>query len=253
MGLGATTAFANARTHSDLAGGTACEHTSLRPLRLQRLLSYLSAHAASLTGAGGTAIYPVLSNGPTPTPRKTGDTVNYQAIGSGGGIKQIEAETVTFANTDMPLKPDDLAKNSLVQFPLVIISIIRRQPAGVKPGELVFDGPTLADIYLGKITKWDDPAIKKLNPNVKLPHHGDHRRSTVPTARARPSTSPTISPKSARTGRARSAQAPPSNWPNGVGGKGNAGVAVHVAAESTARSAMSNTPMPWKTTWSTPT
>ena len=96
--------------------------------------------------------------------------MNYQSIGSGGGIKQIEAKTVTFGATDMPLKVDQLEKDGLVQWPMVmgaIVPVVNLE--GVKPGDMVFDGETLANIYLGKITKWDDPAIKKLNPNVKLP------------------------------------------------------------------------------------
>ena len=131
-------------------------------------------------------------SGPTQYAKDTGDTINYQPIGSGGGIKQIESKTVLFANTDMPLKPDEVAKNGLVQFPQVIISITPVvHLAGIKPGEIVLDGPTLADVYLGKIKQWDDPAIKKLNPNVTLPHQRSPR-SIVPTAPAPPSTSPTI-------------------------------------------------------------
>src|SRR6516225_1960869 len=126
-----------------------------------------AADAATFTGAGGTAIYPVLSKWADQYAKETGNTINYQAIGSGGGIKQIEAKTVPFANTDMPLKPDELSKNDLVQFPQVIISITPVvHLAGVKPGELVLDGPTLAGIYLDRIKEWDDSAIKKLNPNV---------------------------------------------------------------------------------------
>ena len=130
-----------------------------------------TAHAENLTGAGGTAIYPVLSKWADQYAKKTGNDVNYQAIGSGGGIEQIEAKTVLFANTDMPLKPDDVEKNNLIQFPQVIISITPVvNLKGINPGELVFDGPTLADVFLGKITEWDDPAIKKLNPKAPLPH-----------------------------------------------------------------------------------
>jgi phosphate transport system substrate-binding protein len=129
-----------------------------------------TADAATFTGAGGTAIYPVLSRWADQYAKETGNTINYQAIGSGGGIKQIEAKTVPFANTDMPLKPDELSKNDLVQFPQVIISITPVvHLAGVKPGELVLDGLTLAGIYLGRIREWDE-AIKKLNPKVNLPH-----------------------------------------------------------------------------------
>lgn len=130
-----------------------------------------AVQAENLTGAGGTAIYPVLSKWADQYAAKTGNDVNYQAIGSGGGIEQIEAKTVLFANTDMPLKPEDVEKNNLVQFPQVIISITPVvNLKGIKPGEPVFDRPTLADVFLGKITEWDDPAIKKPNPKVSLQH-----------------------------------------------------------------------------------
>jgi phosphate transport system substrate-binding protein len=129
-----------------------------------------TALAANITGAGSTFIYPVFAKWADTYKTKTGNGLNYQSIGSGGGIKQVEAKTVTFGATDKPLSDDELAKNGLVQFPMVmggIVPIFNVQ--GVKPGELVLDGTTLADIYLGTITKWDDPAIAKLNPKVKLP------------------------------------------------------------------------------------
>jgi hypothetical protein len=111
-----------------------------------------NANAASLTGAGGTAIDPLVSKWAAQYAKETGDDINYQAIGSDGGIEQIESKTVLFANTDMPLKPEDVAKNGLVQFPQVIISITPVvYLCGIKSGELVFDGPTLANVYLGKI------------------------------------------------------------------------------------------------------
>jgi len=152
-----------------------------------------NVHAASLTGAGGTAIYPVLSKWADTYAKETGDMVNYQAIGSGGGIKQIESKTVLFANTDMPLTHDEIVKNDLVQFPQVIISITPVvHLSGIKPGEIVLDGPTLAGIYLGDIKQWDDPAIKKLNPNVTLPTK-PLPRCIGRTAREPRSISPTIS------------------------------------------------------------
>src|SRR5262245_10567930 len=130
-----------------------------------------NAEAENITGAGGTAIYPVLSKWADQNAKETGVRINYQAIGSGGGIKQIESKTVLFANTDMPLTRDELAKNNLVQFPQLVISITPVvHLSGIKPGDIVLDGPTLAGIYLGNIKQWDDPAIKKLNPNVSLPH-----------------------------------------------------------------------------------
>jgi phosphate ABC transporter phosphate-binding protein len=102
--------------------------------------------------------------------KETGIGLNYQSIGSGGGIKQIKAATVTFGATDAPLTGDDLTASGLAQFPMVmggIVPVINVE--GIKPGELVLDGPTLAQIFLGSITKWDDEAIKKLNPDAKLP------------------------------------------------------------------------------------
>src|SRR5690242_14481236 len=120
-----------------------------------------TALAADISGAGSTFIYPVFA--------KLADTYKT-AIGSGGGIKQVEAKTVTFGATDKPLSDDELAKNGLVQFPMVmggIVPIVNID--GVKPGDLVLDGKTLADLFLGKITSWDDPAIKALNPALTLP------------------------------------------------------------------------------------
>jgi phosphate transport system substrate-binding protein len=188
----------------------------------------MSAHAASLTGAGGTAIYPVLSKWAAQYANETGDTVNYQPIGSGGGIKQIEAKTVLFANTDMPLKPDELATQGLVQFPQVIISITPVvHLAGIKPGDLVFDGPTLADVYLGKIGYWDDPEIKKLNPTVTLPHQA------ITTVHRSDGSGTTFNftnylSKISAEWKSKVGEGTAVNWPNGVGGKGNPGVASYV-------------------------
>ena len=129
-----------------------------------------SAFAADITGAGATFPFPIYSKWANSYKKETGNGLNYQSIGSGGGIKQIEAKTVTFGASDMPLKVEQLDKDGLVQWPMVMGAIVPVVNIdGVKPGDMVFDGTTLADIYLGKITKWDDPAIKKLNPNVKLP------------------------------------------------------------------------------------
>jgi phosphate transport system substrate-binding protein len=187
-----------------------------------------NVQAASLTGAGGTAIYPLLSKWADQYAKEKGDTVNYQAIGSGGGIKQIQAKTVLFANTDMPLKPADVAKAGLVQFPQGIISITPVvHLAGIKAGELVFDGPTLAKIYLGEIKQWDDPAIKQLNPNVKLPskpittvHRSDGSGTTFNFTNY-------LSKVSAEW-KSKVGEGTSVNWPNGVGGKGNPGVASYV-------------------------
>jgi len=187
-----------------------------------------SAQAKDLSGAGSTAIYPVLAKWADAYHSETGIAVNYQAIGSGGGIKQIEAGTVDFGASDKPLKPDYLKQKNLAQFPAVIISItpVVNLP-GVKPGELVLDGPTLADIYLGKITYWDAAAIKKLNPHVKLPHVGIsvvHRSDGSGTTFNFTNYLGKVSPEwDQKVGADVSV-----DWPVGVGGKGNAGVASNV-------------------------
>ncbi len=187
-----------------------------------------AAHAETLTGAGGTAIYPVLSKWADAYQKQFGDAVNYQAIDSGGGIKQIEAKTVLFGNTDMPLQPADLDKNNLVQFPQVIISIVPVvNLKGVKSGELVFDGQTLADIYLGKIKNWDDPAIKKLNPKANLTHEAIavvYRSDGSGTTFNFTNYLSKVSAEwKSKVGDGTSVQ-----FPLGVGGKGNAGVANYV-------------------------
>src|SRR3954451_16988808 len=129
-----------------------------------------SAFAADITGAGATFPFPIYSKWADAYKKETGNGLNYQSIGSGGGIKQIQAKTVTFGATDAPLKPEQLEKDGLAQWPMVmgaIVPVVNSE--ATKPGELVFDAETLANVYLGKVTQWDDPAIKKRNPNVKLP------------------------------------------------------------------------------------
>ncbi len=129
-----------------------------------------NARAADITGAGSTFAYPILAKWADAYKTATGNGLNYQSIGSGGGIKQIEAKTVTFGASDQPLTVADLDKNSLVQFPFIMGAIVMVVNLdGVKAGDMVLDGPAVANIYLGKITKWNDPAIAKLNPNLKLP------------------------------------------------------------------------------------
>ncbi len=187
-----------------------------------------AASADTLNGAGGTAIYPVLSVWAQDYQKTGGDQVNYQAIGSGGGIKQIEAKTVDFANSDKPLMHDDLAKNGLVQFPQVIISIVPVvNLPGIKPGQLLLDGKTLAAIFLGTITKWNDPAIAKLNPGLKLPdmaiitvHRADGSGTTFNFTNYLGKVS---ADWKSQVGSDTSVA-----WPNGVAGKGNAGVAASV-------------------------
>src|SRR3974390_359292 len=129
-----------------------------------------SAFTADITGAGATFPYPIYSKWADAYKKETGTGLNYQSIGSGAGIKQIQAKTVTFGATDAPLKPEQLEKDGLVQWPMVmgaIVPVVNLE--GIKPGELVFDGATLASVYLGKITKWDDPAIDRLNTRGKMP------------------------------------------------------------------------------------
>lgn len=181
-----------------------------------------------LSGAGGTAIYPVLANWAAQYHGLTGVAVNYQPIGSGGGIQQIETGTVAFANSDMPLPPATLRANHLVQFPALIVGItpVVNIP-GIHPGDMVLSGPVLADIFLGDIKYWDDPRIAKLNPGVALPHmavitvhRSDGSGTTFNFTRYLSAVSPAWH---TRVG-ADTAVA----WPNGVGGKGNAGVASFV-------------------------
>src|SRR4051812_9500754 len=155
--------------------------------------------------------------------------MNYQSIGSGGGIKQIKAKTVTFGATDAPLKGDELEKDGLVQFPMVmggIVPVVNLE--GVKPGDLVINGPTLAKIFLGEIKKWNDPAIAKLNGSVKLPdqaiaivHRSDGSGTTFNFAYYLAEVSPDWKSK---VGVNTALE-----WPAGIGAKGNEGVANNVA------------------------
>ncbi len=189
----------------------------------------LAANAAeTLTGAGGTAIYPVLQVWAAKYAQQGGDSINYQAIGSGGGIKQIEAKTVDFANSDKPLMHADLASNQLVQFPQVIISIVPIvNLPGIKSGDMVLNGMVLSKIFLGEIVKWNDPAIKALNPKLNLPstailtvHRADGSGTTFNFANYLSKVNPEWASKvGADTA---------IDWPGGVGGKGNAGVAADV-------------------------
>src|SRR5476649_1876706 len=128
------------------------------------------AMAAEITGAGSTFVFPVVAKWSAVYKGVSGDSLNYQSIGSGGGIAQIKAKTVTFGATDKPLSSKELAAAGLAQFPVVIGGIVPIvNVRGVAPGQLVLDGQTLALIFMGKIARWDDPAIKKLNPGVNLP------------------------------------------------------------------------------------
>ena len=196
------------------------------------LASVPAVAGTTMSGAGSTAIYPVLSIWAQKYQAKTGDSVNYQAIGSGGGIQQISNKTVDFGATDKPLKPEDLDQRGLMQFPMIIISIV---PAinlpGIKSGELTIDGPTLADIYLGKITKWNDPALVKLNPKAKLPNQAIvvvHRSDGSGTTFNFTNYLGKVNAEwKENVGSDTSV-----SWPTGLGGKGNEGVAGSVQQSS---------------------
>ncbi|HEY1773019.1 MAG TPA: phosphate ABC transporter substrate-binding protein PstS [Gammaproteobacteria bacterium] len=188
-----------------------------------------SAADQQLTGAGGTAIYPVLSDWANTYDKTTGVAVNYQAIGSGGGIQQIEAKTVQFANSDKPLTPGVLAQNNLAQFPAVIIGItpVVNIP-GVAPGQMVLNGAVLADIFQAKITNWNDKAIAALNPGLTLPdmqitavHRSDGSGTTFNFTNYLSKVSDDWNTKIGSDTAV--------SWPSGeLGGKGNAGVASFV-------------------------
>ncbi|HWW33831.1 MAG TPA: phosphate ABC transporter substrate-binding protein PstS [Xanthobacteraceae bacterium] len=189
----------------------------------------LPAAAVEISGAGATFPYPVYAKWADTYKKDTGVGLNYQSIGSGGGIKQIEAKTVTFGATDAPLKGPELEKFGLVQFPMVmggIVPVVNID--GVSPGELVIDGPTLAGIFLGTIKTWDDPAIKKLNPNAKLPsqaiavvHRSDGSGTTFNFTYYLAEASADWKSK---VGSATSVE-----WPVGIGAKGNEGVSNNVS------------------------
>src|SRR5258708_23917639 len=128
-----------------------------------------AASAVDITGAGATFPYPIYAKWADAYKKETGVGMNYQSIGSGGGIKQIGAKTVDFGASDMPLKPEELEKSGLMQFPTVIggdVPVVNIK--GVAPGQMRLNGEVLADIFLGKVTKWNEPAIANLNPGVQL-------------------------------------------------------------------------------------
>ncbi|MBR0902034.1 phosphate ABC transporter substrate-binding protein PstS [Bradyrhizobium liaoningense] len=191
--------------------------------------SATAAFAADITGAGATFPFPIYSKWADAYKKETGNGLNYQSIGSGGGIKQIQAKTVTFGASDAPLKAEQLEKDGLVQWPMVmgaIVPVVNLE--GVKPGELVFDGETLANIYLGKITKWDDAAIKKLNPNVKLPP------DAITVVRRSDGSGTTFNftnylSKASADWKSKIGEGTAVEWPVGVGAKGNEGVSGNIS------------------------
>jgi phosphate transport system substrate-binding protein len=187
-----------------------------------------AAHAADVTGAGSTFAYPILAKWADAYKSSTNVGLNYQSIGSGGGIKQIKAKTVDFGASDMPLDAEDLEKNGLVQFPVIMGGVVPVVNVdGVKPGELKMSGDVLAKIYMGKVTKWNAPEIAALNPGVKLPadeiavvHRADGSGTTFIWTNYLSKTSPDFK-GTVGVGTAV-------KWPVGVGGKGNEGVAANV-------------------------
>lgn len=187
------------------------------------------ALAADITGAGSTFVYPVLAKWSVAYKGTSGTGINYQSIGSGGGISQVKAKTVTFGATDKPLMANDLNASGLIQFPVVIGGIVPVvNVPGVKAGQLVLDGPALANIYMGKIKSWDDPAIKRLNPSVSLParsivvvHRADGSGTTFNFA----TYLSRVSADWKNTVGADTAV----EWPTGIGAKGNEGVAGNVS------------------------
>ena len=141
-----------------------------------------AAQAADISGAGATFPYPIYSKWADAYKKQTGVGLNYQSIGSGGGIKQIKAKTVTFGASDMPLKPEDLKAAGLVQFPMIIGGVVPVvNIKGVAPGQLVLDGATVAAIYLGEITKWNDARDQEAEPEAGAAGHGD--RAGLPLGR----------------------------------------------------------------------
>ncbi|QLG88359.1 phosphate ABC transporter substrate-binding protein PstS [Chitinibacter bivalviorum] len=194
------------------------------------LLAGLFTHAiaADITGAGATFPYPLYAKWAEQYKAKTGIGLNYQSIGSGGGIKQIQAKTVDFGASDMPLKPEELDKSGLLQFPTVVGGVVPViNVPGVKPGQVKLSNQVLADIYLGKIKKWNDPALTALNAGVALP---DQNITVVRRSDGSGTTFlftdylSKVSPEwKEKVGSNTSVQ-----WPAGVGGKGNEGVANYV-------------------------
>ncbi len=189
-------------------------------------LSGANAGAAEISGAGATFPYPIYAKWAEAFKAKSGVSMNYQSIGSGGGIQQIKSKTVDFGASDAPLKLEDLNAAGLLQFPMIMGGIVPVvNLPGVKPGEMKLTGPVLADIFLGNIKKWDDPAITKINPGVKLPnqaiavvHRSDGSGTTYNFADYLAKVSPAWKEK---VGVNTSVE-----WPAGLGGKGNEGVAA---------------------------
>ena len=201
-----------------------------RPVAASALLALatLTAHAQDVTGAGATFPAPVYAKWADAYNKVTGARINYQSVGSGAGIRQIKAKTVDFGATDMPLKDEELAKDGMVQFPTVIGGVVPViNVKGIAPGQLKLTGQVLGDIYLGKITKWNDPAIAALNAGVPLPD-----AAISPVRRADGSGTSFIFTnylsKVNPEWKSKVGEGTAVNWPTGAGGKGNEGVSAFV-------------------------
>jgi phosphate transport system substrate-binding protein len=188
----------------------------------------VQAHAVDITGAGATFPYPIYAKWADAYKKQTGAGMNYQSIGSGGGIAQIKAKTVDFGASDAPLKQADLQAAGLMQFPAIIGGIVPVvNIEGVAPGALKLTGPLLADIYLGKVKSWGDKAIAELNPGLKLPN------DPITVVRRSDGSGTTFNftdylSKVSDDWKSKVGSATAVSWPEGVGGKGNEGVAAYV-------------------------
>ncbi|CAD6554561.1 phosphate ABC transporter substrate-binding protein PstS [Paraburkholderia sabiae] len=191
-------------------------------------LSLSFAHAADITGAGSTFAAPIYTKWAAAYQKTGGGRINYQGIGSSGGIKQVLAKTVDFAGSDAPLKDDELAKDGLFQFPTVVGGVVPVvNLPGMKPGSLVLSGPVLGDIYLGKIKKWNDPAIAALNSGAKLPDTDIavvRRADGSGTSFIWTHYLAQVNPE----WKSKVGEGTTVSWPTGTGGKGNDGVAAFV-------------------------
>ena len=190
--------------------------------------AFVQAQANEATGAGASFPAPLYSKWAADYNKATGVKVNYQSVGSSAGIKQIDAKTVDFGASDMPLKDEELSQKGLVQFPTVIGGIVPVvNIKGIAPGQLKLSGPVMADIYLGKITKWNDPAIAALNAGVALPD------ATIAPVRRADGSGTTFGftnylSKVSPEWKEKVGEGAAVNWPTGAGGKGNEGVAAYV-------------------------
>ena len=191
-------------------------------------MAFSAVHAADITGAGATFPYPIYAKWAESYKKASGNGLNYQSIGSGGGIKQIKAKTVDFGASDMPLKAEELETEGLLQFPAImggVVPVINLE--GIKPGQMKLTGDVIAAIYLGKITKWNAPEIAALNPGVKLPADDItvvHRADGSGTSFLFTDYLSKVNAEFKTTVGAGTAV----KWPLGVGGKGNEGVAANV-------------------------